>query len=115
VYYTINLKDANSGYSKNVTYVLRKFSAGVANTSQHDAAISFYPNPAHGVLNVAFDESAGVRTVAIYNLIGKSVAAFKVNGSNAQLNIDDIPAGIYMLRFLNGQGEVLATRRFTRQ
>lgn len=115
VYYTINLKDVNTGYNKNLTYVLRKFSAGIAGTTQHDESISFYPNPAHGALNVAFDENAGVKTVAIYNLIGKAVSSYKVAGSSAQLDIDDIPAGIYMLRFINAQGEILATRRFTKQ
>lgn len=115
VYYTINLKDLNTGYNKNVTYVLRKFSTGISNTPQADYGISFYPNPAHGTLNVVFDENAGVKQVAIYNLIGKSVSSFKVAGSNSQLDIDNIPAGIYMLRFMDAQEEILATRRFTKQ
>lgn len=114
VYYTINLKDVNTGYNKNVTYVLRKFAAGI-NPVPADAGISFFPNPAHGALNVVYNENAGIRSVAIFNLIGKPVASFKVAGSGAQLDIDDIPSGVYMIRFMNGQGDVLATRRFTKQ
>jgi hypothetical protein len=112
-YLTLNLD--GGGSSKNITFVLNKFPTAINNVSAKNTEVSLYPNPAHGTLNVNFDDDAGVKNIAVYNLIGKEVANYKVNGSSAQLDIDNIPAGIYLLRLLDAQGHVLATRKFTHQ
>jgi hypothetical protein len=74
-----------------------------------------YPNPAPNDINVVFNESLGVKSIAIYNLIGKSMLVYKTQGKSAKLNIESLPAGIYFLRFMNQQGMVVATRKFTHQ
>lgn len=114
-YLTINLD--GGGTSKNITFVVNKFATGINNVSGKNADISLYPNPARNTLNVSFDDQSGVSTIAVYNLIGKEVSAYRVNNgsSNVQLDIDNIPAGIYLLRMLDAQGHVLATRKFTHQ
>jgi hypothetical protein len=112
-YITINLD--GGGTSKNITFMLNKFPTSVSNVPSKNTDVSLYPNPARGTLNVNFDENAGVKTIAVYNLIGKEVSAYRVSGSGAQLDIDNMPAGIYLLRLLDAQGHVLATRKFTHQ
>jgi len=114
--YFITLNLDGGGTSKNITYVFNKFPTAISNVPAKNTDVSLYPNPARNTLNVSFDENAGVKTIAVYNLIGKAVSSYRVNGgSNAQLDIDNIPAGIYLLRMLDAQGRVLATRKFTHQ
>ncbi|MBW7914969.1 MAG: T9SS type A sorting domain-containing protein [Taibaiella sp.] len=74
-----------------------------------------YPNPAYNEVNVTFNREMGVKNVAIYNLVGKQVSAYRVNGTSAKLDIEKIPAGIYFLRMMDSNGRVVATRRFTHQ
>ena len=89
--------------------------AGV-NTIVSDDNIVIFPNPAREAVNVVFDDKADIKSIAVFNLIGKVLNVYKTtdNGS-AKLDISNIPAGIYFLRLMNGQGQVVATRRFTRQ
>ena len=74
-----------------------------------------YPNPATSSVNVVFDATMDIKNVAIYNIIGKMMCIYKVNGNSANLNTDNLNPGIYFLRLINAQGEVAVTRKFTKQ
>jgi hypothetical protein len=77
--------------------------------------VILYPNPASNYLNVIFNPDAGIKNIAIYNLIGRVVSVFRVSGNSAKLDIDNTPSGIYFVRLMTDQGEIIATRKFTRQ
>ena len=77
--------------------------------------IKLYPNPAGDQLNVVFNTDVNVKNIAIYNLIGKMQNVYRVNGNNAGLDISSLPAGVYFVRFIDDQGGVIATRRFTHE
>lgn len=83
------------------------------NPNREDVVV--YPNPAYNDVNVTFNKELGVKNVAIYNLVGKQVSNYRVSGNSAKLDIERIPAGIYFLRLVDGNGRVVATRRFTHQ
>jgi len=113
-YLTINLASTGGG-SKNVTFVIRTSPTAVSNVNKSSDDVKLYPNPAHNTVNVEFDPNAGVKYISVYNLIGKPVSTFRVNGGSAQLDISDIPAGVYFVRLMDAQSHVLDTRKFTRQ
>jgi hypothetical protein len=112
---TFRFVDVNTGLLKNATFIATKVPAGVVNVTKVDDNIVLYPNPASDDLNVIFDPNADVKNIAVYNLIGKIVSIYKVNGNSAKLNVSNIPSGIYFVRLLDGQGRVIATRKFTHQ
>jgi hypothetical protein len=112
-YMTINLRGGS--YSKQITYVINKWSTSVGTTPASLNNVSVYPNPARDYVNVSFDADAGVRTIGIYNLIGKAVSTYRIQGSSARLDLDNMPAGVYFLRMMDAQGRVLATRKITHQ
>lgn len=87
---------------------------GIASMRGNDG-IAVYPNPAYGELNVLFDINTGIRNITVYNLIGKAITVYKVNGNSAKLDTENLPSGIYFIRLIDGQGRVVATRKFTHQ
>lgn len=110
-------QDTVSGSSKTLTYIAYASSTGVTTTSSTDDIVLF-PNPAREAVNVIFDGRAGVKTIAIYNLIGKLVSpVYRPSGTNnsAKIDINEMPAGVYFIRLMNAQGHVVATRRFVHQ
>lgn len=107
--------DTVTHYSRTLTFIARKSPAGVISVTRSDDNISLYPNPAKDYLNIVFDANAGVKNITVYNLIGKAVSVFKVNGNSAKLDIDNIPSGIYFVRLQDAQGRTIATRKFTHQ
>ncbi len=78
--------------------------------------IILYPNPAHDEVNLVYDAGSDIKMIAVYNIIGKVMAMYKATDSNsANLNLENIPSGIYFARLINSQGNVVCTRKFTKQ
>lgn len=112
----VEATDEAAHYSKVLTFIASKDITSITTVRKMEDAVSLYPNPARNSVTIVFDPAMGVKSIAIYNLIGKPVSAtYKVTGNSAQLNVDNIPSGIYFVRLLDGQGRVLATRKLTRQ
>lgn len=101
--------------TKNVVWVISKNSTGVPSVTRSEDNVVVYPNPARSSVNVVFNGGPTVRNVAVFNLIGKMVSIYHVSGNSANIPLNDVPAGIYFLRLLDNQGQVIATRKFTRQ
>lgn len=110
-------QDTVSGVSRTLTYIGYKNSTGITTTVNSNDEVILYPNPARESVNVIFDSKSGVKTIAIYNLIGKLVSPiYRPSGNNsAKLDINEYPAGIYFIRLMNSNGQVVATRRFVHQ
>jgi hypothetical protein len=97
------------------TFEITKWATSVKRTLRASNDVSLYPNPAHNDLNVVFDASTGIKTAAIYNVIGKAISSYRVSANGAKLDVSDIPQGIYFLRLLDANGSLVATRKFTHQ
>lgn len=108
--------NSNFSIQKNLTFIATKNAAGVVSVTRSSDDVVVYPNPARDFVNVLFDGSAGVKNIALYNLIGKPVMVYRVQGTNsAKLELDNVASGVYFMRLMNAQGNVIATRRFTHQ
>jgi hypothetical protein len=112
----VSAMDTIGKTSRTLTFIAYKSSTGIGTVSSSDDIVLF-PNPAREAVNVIYDDKAGVKTIAVYNMIGKLVSPIYKPSSNtsAKIDLDEMPTGIYFLRLMDGQGHVVATRRFTRQ
>lgn len=113
-YIEFSLTDSASGYNKHVWYKVTRWATGVSNVNKTEDDISLYPNPASSQVNIVFNADADVKTVTIYNLIGKMESIYKVVGNSAGINIENLPKGIYFVRLMNSQNSVVAIRKFTK-
>lgn len=109
----VELKDGTT--TDTVHFEITKWPTSLSKNQKSDNNITLYPNPARSELNVLFDANAGIKNLAVYNLIGKAVSVYRVSGNSAKLDIDNIPSGIYFIRFVDNTGRVVATRKFTHQ
>lgn len=76
---------------------------------QSNDDIRIYPNPAIDYIMVT--QSSKVDKVWIYNILGKKVKSYKVENPDAKYDIRDLPRGMYIVRLVNHEGELLLTRR----
>ncbi len=118
-YMTFSITDNSGslgGYSKTTTFLINKIPESVANVNNQETNINLYPNPAHNEVNLVYNASADVKNIAVYNIIGKVMAVYKATENNsANLNIESLPSGIYFVRLMNSHGDVVVTRKFTKQ
>ena len=112
---TVAVTDPATLYTKNVTWVINHVPVGVPSVANNANEMLIYPNPAHDEVNVVYDANADVKNIAIYNIIGKVMAIYKVNGPSANLNLENVPSGIYFVRLINSKGSVVLTKKFTKQ
>ena len=110
----ITVKFMSSNDTLYETYIVTYYPTYVPQVKQF-SDIDLYPNPATSSVNVVFDESLDVKTVAVYNIIGKMMSMYRVNGNSANINLENVNSGIYFLRLMNAQGDVVSTRKFTKQ
>ena len=107
---------ANAADSIIETYIVSKFPTAVPTTVKPESDVVLYPNPAVNELNVVYDASADIKTIAIYNIIGKVMTVYKATvTTGARLNLDNLSSGAYFVRLMNSHGDVFATRKFTKQ
>jgi len=111
---TERMIDNNGDSSRAVVFILTKSTTGVSKTMLPVDDVVLYPNPAKNDVNIIFNGSLNIHSVAIYNLIGKVVAVFKTAGNSANLNIENLPSGIYFLRMMDANSNVVTTRKFTK-
>jgi hypothetical protein len=103
------------GGTRKMTFIINKVPTAVPSVNNPPVDVLLYPNPASNELNLVYDAASDIKNVAVYNIIGKVMAVYKVNGNSANLNLDNVPSGIYFVRLYNGSGNVVVTRKFTKQ
>ena len=119
-YLTIHVTDVTNGvvgaYSKTSTFIINRWPTSVANANNTGNDVVLYPNPAHDEVNIVYDPSNDVKSIVVYNIIGKALSVYKTtNNTSANLNVENIPSGIYFVRLFNSHGDVVVTRKFTKQ
>ncbi|MCF8448612.1 MAG: T9SS type A sorting domain-containing protein [Taibaiella sp.] len=98
-----------------VTFIVSKNATSVSSVKA-SGDISIYPNPALNALNVVYSSIPDVKNIAIYSIIGRQMNMYRVtNESSASLNVETLPSGIYFIRLINSRGDVVTTRKFTKQ
>jgi hypothetical protein len=83
---------------------------GSTNTSEDllknvSTNISVYPNPATDVLNININNSSFKNSeVVVYNISGVEVLKTNMANSSAQLNIENLSNGVYLVKVTNQNG-----------
>lgn len=63
--------------------------------------ITAYPNPTNGAFTLDFGKTEGRKQVYISNISGKTVYSNSFDGNEAQIEISDMPSGIYYIRIVS--------------
>lgn len=66
-------------------------------------SFNIFPNPAGNNITLEFDNKVLPAQGAVYSIDGKNVLSFEVKSINTQLNIADLPKGIYLISVYNQQ------------
>ena len=83
-------------------YVLKFFysETGVENNAEQN--IGIYPNPANEKITI---EAQNIERVSITNVMGQKVYEQSVNNDNMVIDVNDFPAGVYMINVITDEYE----------
>lgn len=74
-------------------------------SSNESNVIRVYPNPASSWVNVVIDENAtlGDNKLLLLDLSGKMIESYDLQSHETQLNLDALPSGVYIVRFISDE------------
>ena len=119
--FNINYTSASTPDTSLITFV-SSINAGVANSTLWvddisysyyaagidevaNAPINLYPNPANSAVTLQWEQEQKSR-IEIFDLEGKPLFATWVNSNRAEVNINELSAGVYIARVTNETGVV---------
>ena len=74
--------------------------------------ISLFPNPASDILNITSSET--ISEIEIVNVMGQVVKRIEVNADNAVCDVEDLKAGVYVVR-ISTASATLSQQRFIKE
>ena len=99
--FATNVAIANNGETEPPNYV----------TVDNHNDIRVYPNPAIDYIMITDNEA--VSQVWIYNILGRRVKTYNVE-IDTKYDIRDLPRGMYIVRLVNRNSELVMTRRINK-
>ena len=91
------------------------FSRVITLVQPSDNETIIYPNPARDYLTVEWqaENTEGVeKNLSIVNAIGTTVRQLKTTAKNVQINVSDLPNGVYILRIEQANKATASVKRF---
>ena len=79
-------------------------SNGLQNIAESNLRVTIYPNPANSLLHLSCVPSLIGSPYTITNTLGKLICGGQISSENQQINIEEMPDGIYILRIGATQG-----------
>ena len=75
-------------------------------------SLSVYPNPSSEVINFSIDYNKAT-TVQMMDITGRVIETVNFNMNNAQVDVRNYNAGVYLYQVLNNEGQVVKTGKVT--
>lgn len=75
--------------------------------------LKIFPNPATD--HISLTQQAGVKSIRVFNLVGKQMKAFPAAFAGEKYYIGDLPQGIYLVQMLGKDEKIITTQRLQKQ
>jgi len=75
----------------------------VIEIEENNDFINVYPNPATTNINIVFELQNGLSEISLINSIGNSIENRITSSFPIQINIENLPIGIYLIKLRNGE------------
>ncbi len=113
---TTNSQDSDvTGYHANGDVWVVKYGGGVGDVEENALQqISVYPNPAHNYIAISVVGLPDTYKFTIVNTKGEEVGKYVLKDTSEQYNIQDLPAGMYVLT-LYQNGHIAARTKFVKE
>lgn len=101
-YYAHVRANCNSIYAKSdwTTVEFKTWKTSVGSVASENG-ISIYPNPVSDEMVINIDGATKTGTIVILDMTGKQLKSEVINGGNATVKVNELPAGFYILQYLS--------------
>ena len=93
-------------YTINISTTAKSYDILADSEDFIDNAFTAYPNPARDMMNIRLADNTGA-VVTFFNMAGENVMQVVVAGSDDDINISELPTGMYNILINDGQKQVV--------
>jgi hypothetical protein len=109
--------DSTTGYAVgDEGTILKKGNGGVTFIKEHqpsETTFTICPNPANDKITVETSSTPAVSQLSIINLNGQEVLASQISEPKTQIDISNLPRGVYFVRLTNDR--TVEVRKFVKE
>lgn len=98
-------EEGDSANSKKQNFDFSAWTLGINDVKQNNVKI--FPNPVSTTLNITLETTKAIN-VDVYNVLGQLKKTHIHTGTTSAMNVNDLAAGIYFLRYTTDQGKVIS-------
>jgi len=77
--------------------------------------VTIYPNPAQRLINIDLSGFKAASQICLYDINGNQVINQKASLSNNQLNVSKLSKGIYLVKVMDRNSNVMVTKKFIKE
>ncbi len=107
-----NSSESGDGGNRNAVQIDEKTAS--ANVSSYRSGINLYPNPFSDRFCIELDPSA-IQSISIHDFLGRPILEKSIHEAKTYLEIGSRQDGIYFVKFINAQGQVVNTRKLIKR
>jgi hypothetical protein len=85
------------------------------NISLNTNDVDIYPNPAQRLLNIDLYGFKGACEIRLFDINGRQVINQKANLTTNQLNVSKLYKGIYLVKVMDRNSNVMVTKKFIKE
>jgi hypothetical protein len=104
-------KNTDSTTGPKATYSFNAWALNTKAAEKRSNNVEIYPNPATTQLNITL-ETAKPITIEVYNVLGQLKMKHTHNGGTSTMDLADLPAGIYFLRYTHPTTGQVVSKQF---
>ncbi|MFA8300560.1 MAG: glycosyl hydrolase family 18 protein [Hyphomicrobiales bacterium] len=97
----VTLNGKKSPYEKSIFVEDDDINTGVESIKAEDANVLVYPNPCFNEVKIISNNKSKIDNVTITDSKGAKIISKDINATNASVNIEKIPSGIYFIKIDN--------------
>ncbi|MFT4061855.1 MAG: T9SS type A sorting domain-containing protein [Edaphocola sp.] len=95
-------------------FILNKATTGISTINVTDKRVNLYPNPTSNNLIVYADKNLGAARLDVISLTGARVTTALVAKEVTTINTSEMAKGIYTVKVVDEKGNLITTRKFTK-
>lgn len=118
VYYA-RVYSSNTAFNATSCYTLR-VALGTATKAENISSntgnnVDIYPNPAQRLLNIDLSGFKGATDIRLFDINGRVIMNQKANLTTNQLNVSKLYKGIYLVKVMDRNSNVMVTKKFIKE
>ncbi|MEZ5016207.1 MAG: Ig-like domain-containing protein [Flavipsychrobacter sp.] len=112
----VTVTDSCSGKTDDTTITIKPLPVGITKEKiMSSTTIKIYPNPVNDILYLEKESGINYKTAILHSIEGKQLKAYTFEQDNLEINMKELPSGLYFMVLVNTNTDLREVVRITKR